>query len=115
MSPSLPLVTVISQVYCGHEYSLQNLAFGAHVEPGNKVAQEPLYECCQYLQHVQAIADKIKWCQDQRSLDPALPTVPSTIQEEKEINPFMRVKLTVCISFTPSAGGGGHGTEAHRY
>jgi hypothetical protein len=27
----------VFQVYCGHEYSLQNLAFGAHVEPGNQV------------------------------------------------------------------------------
>merc|ERR1712004_391013 len=48
-------------VYCGHEYSLQ------------------------------AIQDKIAWCRKQRSLSPALPTVPSTIDEEKMINPFMRV------------------------
>lgn len=68
---SLPGETL---VYCGHEYSLQNLAFGAHVEPEN-----------------QAIQDKIAWCRKQRSLSPALPTVPSTIQEEKTINPFMRV------------------------
>jgi len=61
-------------VYCGHEYSLQNLAFGAHVEPGNEV-----------------IKKKISWCSDQRSLCPALPTVPSTIEEERAINPFMRV------------------------
>lgn len=68
---SLPSET---QVYCGHEYSLQNLAFGAHVEPGN-----------------QAIQDKIAWCRQQRALAPPLPTVPSTIEEEKAINPFMRV------------------------
>lgn len=63
-----------TKVYCGHEYSLQNLAFGAHVEPGN-----------------QAIQDKIRWSKEQRGNSPALPTVPSTIQEEKNINPFMRV------------------------
>ena len=40
---------------------------------------------------LQAIQDKIAWCKQQRSLTPALPTVPSTIQEEKTINPFMRV------------------------
>jgi len=68
---SLPGETL---VYCGHEYSLQNLAFGAHVEPGNQV-----------------IKSKIKWCLEQRALSPALPTVPSTIDEEKAINPFMRV------------------------
>ena len=26
-----------TKVYCGHEYSLQNLGFGQHVEPENKV------------------------------------------------------------------------------
>merc|ERR1712192_355477 len=68
---SLPGKTL---VYGGHEYALQKLAFGAHVEPGNK-----------------AIQDKIAWCKQQRSLTPALPTVLSTIQEEKTINPYMRV------------------------
>lgn len=68
---SLPGETL---VYCGHEYSLQNLAFGAHVEPDNR-----------------AIQDKIRWSKEQRGSSPALPTVPSTIQEEKNINPFMRV------------------------
>merc|ERR1712059_119604 len=61
-------------VYCGHEYSLQNLSFGAHVEPNNQVIQ-----------------DKIKWSLEQRALSPPQPTVPSTIEEEKAINPFMRV------------------------
>ena len=28
-----------TKVYCGHEYSLQNLAFGQHVEPENKVRE----------------------------------------------------------------------------
>jgi len=59
-------------VYCGHEYSLQNLAFAKHVEPNN-----------------QDITKKIKWSQGQRSKN--LPTIPSTIAEEKKINPFMRV------------------------
>ena len=60
-------------MYCGHEYSIQNLTFGLHVEPDNK-----------------AIQDKLKWCQAQREGE-AEPTVPSTIAEEKLINPFMRV------------------------
>jgi len=63
-----------TKVYCGHEYSLQNLAFGAHVEPDNKV-----------------IAEKISWCKSVREKSPAEPTVPSTIAEEKLINPFVRV------------------------
>ena len=32
-----------------------------------------------------------RWSKEQRGNSPALPTVPSTIQEEKNINPFMRV------------------------
>jgi len=68
---SLPPET---KVFCGHEYSLQNLAFGNHVEPDNK-----------------DIADKIKWCKSKRDLSPPEPTIPSTISEEKKINPFMRV------------------------
>jgi len=65
-----------TKVYCGHEYSLQNLAFGAHVEPGNK-----------------DVAAKIAWCKEEREASPPRPTVPSTIEEEKKINPFMRVDI----------------------
>jgi len=63
-----------TKVYCGHEYSLQNLPFGLHVEPDNK-----------------HIKDKIEWCKAQREATPPLPTVPSTIAEEWLINPFIRV------------------------
>lgn len=63
-----------TKVYCGHEYSIQNLAFGLHVEPDNA-----------------AIKDKLAWCKEMRAKNPAEPTIPSTIGEEKEINPFMRV------------------------
>jgi len=63
-----------TKVYCGHEYSLQNLSFGRHVEPDNT-----------------DIANKIDWCRSKRDLSPPEPTIPSTIGEEKKINPFMRV------------------------
>eukprot|EP01129_Flabellula_baltica_P007848 TRINITY_DN3073_c0_g1_i1.p1 TRINITY_DN3073_c0_g1~~TRINITY_DN3073_c0_g1_i1.p1 ORF type:complete len:261 (+),score=57.36 TRINITY_DN3073_c0_g1_i1:494-1276(+) len=59
-------------VYCGHEYSIGNLLFAQHVDPDNAVLQ-----------------DKLEWCYAQRSQN--LPTVPSTIAEELEYNPFMRV------------------------
>ena len=36
---------LFQKVFCGHEYSLQNLGFGLHVEPANKNIQ-----------------DKIDWC-----------------------------------------------------
>ncbi|KAF2899483.1 hypothetical protein ILUMI_06696 [Ignelater luminosus] len=61
-----------TQVFCGHEYTVQNLKFGQFVEKENREIQE-----------------KLKWAVDQRHR--GLPTVPSTIAEEKLINPFMRV------------------------
>lgn len=45
-----------TKVYCGHEYSLQNLAFAKHVEPDNMAVQK-----------------KIEWCKERRQKD--LPTV----------------------------------------
>ncbi|XP_023944645.2 hydroxyacylglutathione hydrolase, mitochondrial [Bicyclus anynana] len=61
-----------TKVFCGHEYSLQNLKFAAHVEPDNDDVKK-----------------KIQWSKGQRA--EKKPTVPSTILEEKLYNPFMRV------------------------
>lgn len=61
-----------TKVFCGHEYTLQNLKFGLHIEPSNDY-----------------IKKKIAWANEKRRDN--VPTVPSTIQEEKRINPFMRV------------------------
>ncbi|XP_026829290.1 hydroxyacylglutathione hydrolase, mitochondrial isoform X2 [Ooceraea biroi] len=69
---SLPEET---NVYCGHEYTANNLKFGLHVEPEN-----------------QAIREKLDWAHTQRAN--SLPTVPSTIKDEKLTNPFMRVHET---------------------
>lgn len=63
-----------TRVYCGHEYSLQNLAFGRHVEPDNE-----------------AISKRIAWAVECRKKEEPEPTVPSLLSDEKEINPFMRV------------------------
>lgn len=59
-------------MFCGHEYSLQNLAFGRHVEPENE-----------------AVSKRIAWAKEQRAKEE--PTVPSLMSEEKQFNPFMRV------------------------
>ncbi|XP_075251899.1 hydroxyacylglutathione hydrolase, mitochondrial-like [Convolutriloba macropyga] len=59
-------------VYCGHEYSIQNLSFGKSVEPNN-----------------QHILDKLQWAKQMRAENKY--TVPSTIADEKLTNPFMRV------------------------
>ncbi|XP_026728931.1 hydroxyacylglutathione hydrolase, mitochondrial isoform X2 [Trichoplusia ni] len=61
-----------TKVYCGHEYTVQNLKFAAHVEPKNE-----------------HIKNKLEWAIQRR--EDGKPTVPSTISEEKQINPFMRV------------------------
>ncbi|XP_047504882.1 hydroxyacylglutathione hydrolase, mitochondrial isoform X1 [Pieris napi] len=61
-----------TKVFCGHEYTLQNLKFAAYVEPKNE--------------HIKS---KIEWSHQQRH--DGKPTVPSTILEEKQYNPFMRV------------------------
>ncbi|KAF5736486.1 Hydroxyacylglutathione hydrolase cytoplasmic family protein [Tripterygium wilfordii] len=68
---SLPKPT---QVYCGHEYTVKNLQFALTVEPDNA-----------------KIRDKLSWALKQRQA--GLPTIPSTIEEEMETNPFMRVDL----------------------
>jgi len=62
-----------TQVYCGHEYTLQNLKFAAHVEPQNQDVQE-----------------RGAWAQAKRQKEE--PTVPSTIGLERRINPFCRVE-----------------------
>lgn len=63
-----------TKVFCGHEYTLQNLAFAKHVEPDN-----------------QDIAKRILWSQEKRASNQ--PTIPSSIGDEKKINPFMRVNV----------------------
>lgn len=61
-----------TKVFCGHEYTLGNLKFGNHVEPDNE-----------------DILKRIEWANAKRAASE--PTVPSTIADEKLINPFMRV------------------------
>jgi len=60
-----------TNVYCGHEYTVKNLQFALHVDPENIHVKE-----------------KLEWSKHRR--DRSLPTIPSTIGEEKLYNPFMR-------------------------
>jgi len=64
-----------TRVYCGHEYTENNLKFAATIEPNNA-----------------AIQHKMSWARSKRASNE--PTVPSTIGEEKEFNPFMRVSVS---------------------
>lgn len=58
-------------IYCGHEYTLENMEFAAHMEPDNPDVGKRL--------------DKVR----QQRQD-GLPTVPSTLEMEKNTNPFLR-------------------------
>lgn len=60
-----------TKLYCGHEYTLANLNFAQLVEPNNS-----------------HIADKIKAVQSIRETNK--PSLPSTMREERLINPFLR-------------------------
>jgi hydroxyacylglutathione hydrolase len=60
-----------TRVCCAHEYTLSNLAFAQAVEPDNA-----------------ELARHLAWCRAQRAA--GLPTLPSSISREREINPFMR-------------------------
>ncbi len=62
-----------TQVYCAHEYTLTNLAFARLVEPDNPHLQQ-----------------RHKAAQDTRGRGE--PTVPSTLQEELDTNPFLRTQ-----------------------
>jgi len=64
-----------TRVYCGHEYTVNNLHFARVVEPHNS-----------------AVLEKLRWAEGQRAK--GLPTVPTTIAEELTYNPFMRVRET---------------------
>ena len=63
-----------TRVYCGHEYTLANLAFARRVEPDNE--------------DILAFIRRSK-----RLLAAGLPTVPSTIADERRINPFLRTSF----------------------
>ena len=71
-----------TRVYCGHEYTENNLRFALSIEPSNTAVQK-----------------KMEWVRERRSkaasdwhdATEAEFSIPSTIGEEKATNPFMRV------------------------
>ena len=60
-----------TRVYCGHEYTVKNLEFALTLEPGNEILRR-------------------KYERVKRMREAGEPTVPSTIGEELETNPFLR-------------------------
>lgn len=71
-------------VFCTHEYTLNNLRFAKTLEPDNS-----------------ALLTYIAHCQKQRKR--GLPTLPSTIGQEKAINPFLRCHLPTLQDLAPNA------------
>ena len=60
-----------TRLYCAHEYTLSNGRFAAHAEPANGAISDRLAR-------VKALRDQGK------------PTVPTSVAEERETNPFVR-------------------------
>ncbi|MGM0577925.1 MAG: hydroxyacylglutathione hydrolase [Myxococcota bacterium] len=61
------------RVWCGHEYTVKNLEFACSVEPDNVAAR-----------------DRLEWARARRA--EGLPTIPSTLDDEKAFNPFVRTR-----------------------
>ncbi|QXZ10462.1 hydroxyacylglutathione hydrolase [Comamonas sp. Y33R10-2] len=76
---ALAALPASTQVCCAHEYTLSNLRFAQAVEPNNP-------DLAQYLDH----------CQKLRAQN--LPTLPSSLQIELAINPFMRSRAADVIA-----------------
>ena len=62
-----------TRVCCTHEYTLSNLKFATAVEPGNA-----------------ELVNHLRRCEEQRARD--LPTLPTSIGLEQQINPFLRTR-----------------------
>jgi hydroxyacylglutathione hydrolase len=63
-----------TKIYCGHEYTAANIRFALTVEPENAA--------------LRARADQVS-----RLAAAGEPTIPSTIGEEKAVNPFLRADV----------------------
>lgn len=70
-----------TRVFCGHEYTESNLRFAVSAEPENAAMQAKLER---------VIALRAGAAADWHDAGPGEMTIPSTIGEERETNPFMR-------------------------
>jgi hydroxyacylglutathione hydrolase len=80
---SLPKNTL---VYCTHEYTLSNIRFALAVEPNN--------------------VNLLSWSERAKELrDKGLPTLPTTIGQELQVNPFMRCDQVEVIESAKAKSG----------
>jgi hydroxyacylglutathione hydrolase len=98
MSQSLAKFAVLPKntlVYCTHEYTLSNIRFALAVEPHN--------------------TKLISWAEKAQSLrSQNLPTLPTTIGQELQVNPFMRCDQADVIAAAKEISGQVHlPTSAH--
>ena len=75
-----------TKIYCGHEYTLSNLKFALEVDPDNSILKDE-YKSIENI------------------LASGMPSLPTTINKELNINPFMRcnnsdVKKNIMKKFT---------------
>jgi hydroxyacylglutathione hydrolase len=63
-----------TQIYCGHEYTAANVHFALTIEPKNIALRQRAEEVV-------------------RLVERKRPTIPTTIQQEKSFNPFLRADL----------------------
>lgn len=82
-----------TRVYCGHEYTQSNLRFALTVEPQNSAARR-------YLETVQNLRSSGR------------PTLPSTMELEIGVNPFLRCKEPSVQKAAEAHAGRALGTEA---
>ena len=74
-----------TRVCCAHEYTLSNLRFAREVEPDNP-------HLAHYTQH----------CEELRAR--GLPTLPSTVAQERAINPFLRTREPAVVRAARARG-----------
>ncbi len=70
-----------TRVFCGHEYTEGNLKFAAHLEPDNTAVRDKQIRVSEIRRNA---------APDWHDATPAEMTIPSTIGEERETNPFLR-------------------------
>ncbi|MGH8377755.1 MAG: hydroxyacylglutathione hydrolase [Gammaproteobacteria bacterium] len=89
MSASLDKLAALpdsTAVCCGHEYTVANLRFARAVEPGNR-----------------DILDYAEEAAERRARN--LPTLPSTLERERRVNPFLRCNEPAVIAAAQAHAG----------
>ena len=74
-----------TKVYCGHEYTLANIKFAQSIEPGNAALTARAAEAA-------------------KQIAAGTPTIPTTIDEEKAANPFLRADVASVAAAVGLAG-----------